>query len=541
MPTIDKSHSSSYIRLIPLIMALVLSAVSFAYSLVANRSVSRPLLFWINGVVALVAAALVALAFGYTYQTYRSSIIKACQAVNMQTVRCASLAPKLEVILLGVALGLLVLASLLFGCVRKSNIGDTVTHEMYIDETVPSSKRQSGFLQSIQRNSKLMKSSSHLSESSSASKEPAMYGISNDDSLEAWRDVAILDGQQQYHHELGAIPLRPPPATAGRRSNEYAYKSPANHYDRQISPPNPRARGNSLTPPSPSSPYNSSEEKQYRQRQGSSSSRSSNSRQERTHQQQQHRYPQHYDLSNDSNELLPPTLPFAHQQQRRRKSSSSSPHDQPRPASHASGNTFGANEMLMDDSSSPLSSTYTLEHQHHHQQQRQYSDASSMPLSYQSDSRDSICFTPTFNDRSSSGISMPPRRTSSPTLMDHPQQQRRRQPSHEIPTLQTPPSARHPLNHKVIKDERIGAYFHQHQPDRSNTSWNLYLAAIYLTYFTFYINKQASLLYFYYLYLSLCQWNSCALMSIAHFKGLGSSSIDWIKLRSPFSLYSYLN
>jgi hypothetical protein len=374
------------------------------------------------------------------------------------------------VILLAVALGLLVLASLLFGCVRKSNIGDTVTHEIYIDETVPSSKRQSGFLQSIQRNSKLMKSSSHLSESSSASKEPAMYGISNDDSLEAWRDVAILDGQQQqqYHHELGAIPLRPPPATAGRRSNEYAYKSPANHYDRQISSPNPRARGNSLTPPSPSSPYNSSDEKQYRQRQGSSSSRSSNSRQQ---QQQQHHYPQHYDLSSDSNELLPPTLPFAHQQQqRRRTSSSSSPHNQPRPASHASGNTFGANEMLMDDSSSPLSSTYTLDHHHHHHQQRQYSDASSMPLSYQSDSRDSICFTPTFNDRSSSGISTPPRRTSSPTLMDHHHQQRRRQPSHEIPTLQTPPSARHPLNHKVIKDERIGAYFHQHQPDRNNTS-----------------------------------------------------------------------
>ncbi|KAI8335192.1 hypothetical protein BC941DRAFT_503915 [Chlamydoabsidia padenii] len=414
MPSIDSSHSSSYIRLIPLIMALVLSVICFGYSFWANRSATRPLLFWINGALALLAGALVSLAFGNTYQTYRTSIIKACQAVNMQSVRCASMASKLEVILLAVALALLVLATLLFGCVRKSNMTDTFTHEIYIDETVPSYKRQSAFIQSFQRNSKLIKSSSsHLSGSSSASKEPAMYGISNDDSLEAWRDVAILDGQQQqgdnYHHELGTFPLRPPPATAGRRSNEYAYKG--NQYDRRSSS-NQRVttRRNSSNI---SSPATTTANDYKRQRQESSSSRSSHSRQ--TQQYTQH----HYDLSSDSNELLPPTLPFAdhHQQQQRRRKSSSSPH-QPRPASHASGNTFGANEMLMDDS--PQSSTFTLEdQQHHHQQQshcnRQYSDASlRTPLSYQSDSHDSLCFTPT--ERNASGVSIP--RTSSPTHTD---------------------------------------------------------------------------------------------------------------------------
>ncbi|CAO3599045.1 unnamed protein product [Absidia cylindrospora] len=519
MPNNDTSHSS-YIRLIPLIMALVLSVASFGFSFWANRTVLKPLFFWLNGGVVLAAAVLVSLTFGYTYQTYRSAIFKACQAVNSQSVRCASLAPKVEVILLAVALGLLVLASALFGCVRQSDSSET-TDEIYIDEKLPSSKRQSTFLQAIQRNS-VMKSSSHLSEASTASKEPAMYGASAvDESLEAWRDVAILDGHEQPYHyqqeqQINTNPLRPPPATGGRRSNEYAYKNHnANGYDRRHSS-NSRAypttsgiasSSPTSTPPSPTTAtnyYTNNGNEKRRQRHGSSSS--SSPRQENNQHYQQ------YELSNQSDDLLPPTLPFAdHHPQQRRKNSSPQSANQPRPTSHASGNTFGAHEMLMEDS--PSSSAFTLDDQHHqpsgHYGGRQYSDASfrtATPTSYhydRSDSHDSICFTPTFNDRSSSGISMTSqhimqqqqqqqqyRRTSSPTALDarrkssgnvtptlqqHPSSARYYHDSassprpSDVPTLQTPPSSRHPLNHKVIKDERIGAYF-QHPSNRNSPS-----------------------------------------------------------------------
>ncbi|ORZ18611.1 hypothetical protein BCR42DRAFT_489949 [Absidia repens] len=519
MPTIDANHAS-YIRLIPLIMALILSTASFGYSFWANRSHSRPLFFWINGAVALLAAALVALALGYTYQSYKSSIVSACQAVNDQSVRCASMSPKLEVILLALALGLLVLSSALFGCVRKPDFGDSTTHEIYIDEKSPSSsssKRPSTLFEPTNR-----KSGGRLSrpsESLAASKNPAMYDMSSDEALEAWRDATLLERheqqrqhdhhyyqqQEQHQHDMWAMPLRPPPPPAAlndRRSNDHMYnRQPSS--DTRAYPTN----GTSSTPSSSSASVSSSsllpsavdmysgnendkKHQQYRRRSSSSP------RQEKT------QYYQDGDISSGSNELLPPTLPFAGHPQRRRKSSSQ-PQHQLRPISHASGNTFGAEGVLLMDNS-PLSSTCTLEEQQHHRT-RHYSDASfraNTPTSYNYDhhhsgSHESVCFTPTFHHRSSSGVSTasqqhqqyndgmtPPltatngrRKNSngSPTVLyqhtlgsshHHSRSSSSHQQSH-VPTLQIPPPSRHPLNHKVIKDERIGAYFQQHQPNRT--------------------------------------------------------------------------
>ncbi|CAO3598962.1 unnamed protein product [Absidia cylindrospora] len=523
MPTIDANHTS-YIRLIPLIMALILSTASFAYSFWANRSHSRPLLFWINGAVALLAAALVALAFGYTYQSYRSSIISACQAVNDQSVRCASMSPKLEVILLAVALGLLVLASTLFGCVRKPDFSDSTTHEIYIDEKSPSSsssKRPSTLFEAPHR-----KSGGRLSrpsESFAASKNPALYDMSSDEALEAWRDATLLERheqqrqhdqhyyqqQEQQQHDMWAMPLRPPPLPAAlnnRRSNEHMYirqsSSDTRAYPATGTSSTPSSSSTSVSSSSPlpsaadmysSSNSNNDNDKKHQQyRRGSTPS----PRQEKT------QYYQDGDISSGSNELLPPTLPFAGHPQRRRKSSPQQQH-QLRPTSHASGNTFGADGLLMDNS--PLSSTCTLEEQQHNRT-RHYSDASlraNTPTSYSYDqhhygSHESVCFTPTYHHRSSSGVSTvsqqnqqyydgmaPPLTTTnarrknsngSPTVLyqhntlGSPRHQSRSSSSHQqshVPTLQIPPPSRHPLNHKVIKDERIGAYFHQHQSNRT--------------------------------------------------------------------------
>ncbi|KAI8099901.1 uncharacterized protein BX664DRAFT_322357 [Halteromyces radiatus] len=480
MPNIDSTHSS-YIRLIPLIMGLILSFGAFVYSFWANRCVTRPFYLWLNGAVALISAVLVAIAFGFTYQSYKTSIIKACQAASLQSVKCASMAPKLEVILLAVTLGLLVLASILFGCVRKSDSSDTI-EEVYIDEKKATSRRHSSFLQAIQRNSK-MKSSSQLSGASSTSREPAMYSIEPDDAMDAWRNVAILDGQQQQH-ELSNIPLRPPPIT-GRRSNELSYNSHHTSYEPRMSA-NTRninitanlsssSSSSSSTPSSPVSGNTGNSGK--RQQKQSSSSHIPSSRQERA----QHYH--NYEISDDSNELIPPTLPFADHQSQRRRQSSQPSLNKARPSSHASGNTFGANDILMEGS--PVSSTFTLEEQQHGGYYgRQPSDASfrtATPSSFRYDrtsSHDSVCFTPTFNDRSSSGISLgnqhydpyiratDSRRKSSSGI--HYQGSSSPQGT-SVPTLQTPPSSRHPLNHKVITDERIGAYFQQTQA-RTSTS-----------------------------------------------------------------------
>lgn len=201
MPSVDTSQPSSYIRLIPLILALVLSVMAFGYSFWATRS--RPLvLIWINGGMAFVGAVLVAIAFGGTFHSYRSSILKACQAANMQSVRCASMSPKLEVTLLAVALGLLLLASALFGCVQTS---ETTIYQLDEKKHIAVARKPS----------QIMKSNSHLSDTSASSKELT--------------DVT-WEGRQHHHQHLlqGTIP----PA----RSNEYAFKNTVTGNNRR-SPP----------------------------------------------------------------------------------------------------------------------------------------------------------------------------------------------------------------------------------------------------------------------------------------------------------------
>jgi hypothetical protein len=266
MPNVDTSQPSSYIRLIPLILALVLSVMAFGYSFWAARS--RPLvLFWINGGMAFVGAVLVAIAFGGTYHSYRSSILKACQAANMQSVRCASMSPKLEVTLLAVALGLLLLASALFGCVRTSE-----TNIYKMDE-----KKQMAV---ARKPSQMMKSNSHLSDTSTSSKELT------DATWEGRHHHHQHQHQHQHHHQhllQGTIP----PA----RSNEYAFKNTVTGHSRRSSPPS------TLLSSIPStSPNNKANIDKRRQKPSSSPS---------------NRYHQ------GSHDFTPPALPYGDHQQKR--------------------------------------------------------------------------------------------------------------------------------------------------------------------------------------------------------------------------------
>ncbi|KAI8391187.1 uncharacterized protein BYT42DRAFT_185076 [Radiomyces spectabilis] len=142
----------------------------------------------------------------------------------------------------------------------------------------------------------------------------------------------------------------------------------------------------------------------------------------------------------DDVELIPPTLPYANKR--------------PKPVRQSSGNTFGASEMLGHSRASTAS---TLEDMYSVQRRHPSTDLSSFR-----DSRGSFCITPTQNYSPSPHGSFdsiaeydPP--STSPTT---------------VPTLQTPPpptgQVLHPLNRKVIRDQRIGAYL-QTRPASSSS------------------------------------------------------------------------
>ncbi|KAI8339472.1 hypothetical protein BC941DRAFT_511831 [Chlamydoabsidia padenii] len=330
MPSVDTSQSS-YIRLIPLILALVLSMMAFAYSFWASRSCPLAL-FWINGGMAFVGAVLVAIAFGATYQSYRSSILKACQAANLQSVRCASMSPKLEVTLLAVALGLLVLASALFGCMKTS---DTVQDVYRMDEKKQTRKR------SPRKQSRLMKSSSHLSDISTSSKEH--------DAVTGWQD-----------EQLNTLPLRSSPVNP--RSIEYAYKQQqnTNNYNRRFLS---NTRGTTSSPTASSttllSSIPSTNKDKRRQKQ-------SNSHQEKVN--------RHHGIN--TNDFTPLTIPYHHHpQQQQRRTSDSQPN-------RLAGHGFSFNEKSAIEDDAPL------EDQQQHNGLSHYSDASlrtSTPISHHLD------------------------------------------------------------------------------------------------------------------------------------------------------------
>ncbi|KAI9301742.1 hypothetical protein BJ944DRAFT_271014 [Cunninghamella echinulata] len=555
MPTLNPTTRFSYIKIIPLIMAISLTVIAFSFSLFTNYTIVQIKRTIVH--IGFILSAIVALSipYGWTIQTYKTAIVNACQAVDTQPVHCENMAVRLEIIILGVALGLLILSIFLICCgIHKLEDSSNNIQEIYIDEKTnspstssPSSNnnnsnknKRHSIMYNVQKISGFKSSSaSQTSDYSSSSKTP--YTTATDEALDAWNDVAMLDNHQEM---LNTMPLRPPPVTTyGRRSHELYQESHMNYPNIYGDINNNNNNNNSNNNNNDnqhhhSYVYSNNNNKKSSSNNNnkhllssntlgntftntSSSSTSSNTNNDKYNNNQQQPYNSN---NNSSYDLLPPTLPFVDNSQRRRRNSSqqhsptsSSSPQLPRPASHASNNTFGANDILL--SSDLPSSTLSFQNQmdyHHHHGDGSIRTTTPTSMTYRSEraaSHGSICFTPTYssnsnsnssNPRNSSGFSysrnnsqphlyqqqdyqqhqmdykrknstgsmmMVGNKSSSSSSSPHSSSTTSSSPSHHqqqqkyshVPTLQSPPtsSSRHPLSNKVINDERIGAYFQQ--------------------------------------------------------------------------------
>lgn len=195
--------------------------------------------------------------------------------------------------------------------------------------------------------------------------------------------------------------------------------------------------------------------------------------------------PQRYRRGGDyyeEEELVPPSRPFASSQHRTRRTS------------QGSGNTFGANNMLRNSRTSSVtldesmmiesgSKTPNSMHSHHNTNRLQEDYFCITPVDqYPSDTSISS-HSPTrpsrYDDRrrSSSNILHHNNNSSGSSgnsYAQHQHRSRRRSRSplesnlENVPRLSSPPEAnRHPLNRKVITDQRISAYLQQPQRRRS--------------------------------------------------------------------------
>lgn len=160
----------------------------------------------------------------------------------------------------------------------------------------------------------------------------------------------------------------------------------------------------------------------------------------------------HHHYYYQDEQLVPPSRPYVPQ----RASPSSS---RGRRTSQASGNTFGADYRLRYSRSSSI----TLEDDPRSEDGRLTTPTSLTPRPTAQD--EYFCITPIDNTSSSirsQSPSLDPRRRSS-------SQQSSPMPSH-VPELSHPPPTRHPLNRKVITDERISAYLQQRRQQGSQSS-----------------------------------------------------------------------
>ncbi|ORX51968.1 hypothetical protein DM01DRAFT_1384224 [Hesseltinella vesiculosa] len=499
MPVLDPSQGT-FLRSVPLILAMVLSFLVLLFGMASSLMHSPPSFQtasalsvtekevedaswkqhpWIskcNGLVALISAALIALAFGASYQTYRNAIIDACTQVASQSVKCASLHTKTEVVLLPVALACLLIVSLLFACTksrRPSEDSDIPgqSHRYTTRTTMTSlqddanNKRRSTSSFFLSRHDEKIKSNATVDYHTDSS--------SMDDALDPWRQAG------QYDDSIAAaFPLRPPPVNR-LSSEDRRYQGSPHNRTSSSGRPNQRAASPGQHSRQRQSPHSHSTSRQAPRRHSHHLADD-----QYYHQQTSPPYrdarrassPRMYDDDDDDDDdpLVPPRLPFAPKRQRR-------------PNSHASGNTFGANEML----DSPVSSSSDTLDSPSPPSHRQYSDASHRRTptptqgsshrhhsnhsngylsQHRTGSNTSLCFTPTANDRSRSSshgsmtmnTKQQPRRPSHP-LASSTATSSRSPSTSPVPTLQSPPAPRHPLNQKIIKDQRISSYFQQSQ------------------------------------------------------------------------------
>ncbi|KAG0175955.1 hypothetical protein DFQ28_008540 [Apophysomyces sp. BC1034] len=352
--------SSSFIRVIPLIIGTVLAGIAVICSVYANRGKYKQI-GWLSAATAVLSAVAVALAFGWTYNNYHRELNEACHKIQDEgQVQCADIVPSLEVLLLCASIGF-----------------STVGGALWVLASIRNEKEKEDPMDEKSTDNQL--SVFHRSKNTTASS----LQVPSVDSLSAWREATEL-------MNAPAASLNPPP-THDRSSLT-------------MMPPERAAKNSSRGP--------------FR--------RSLNGVQNTMHLYDSQQ--QYQNLQDQEEELVPPTLPFARSHR-------------PRPNSDGSGNTFGANDMLRN---SRTSSSLDITDEY---------DMPTSPASQHSYNNNNNSFI----DTSSSGISNTTYHSASS----------RRGSGFELERKQYNPSAspsetllHHPLNHKVITDQRIGAYLH---------------------------------------------------------------------------------
>ncbi|CAO3610988.1 unnamed protein product [Mucor hiemalis] len=108
--------SVSYVRIVPLIIANFIGVVAFCIALFLlpgdnKKLVQRKGLLLLNGILCFICSSLTAVSFGATFYKYSSDIKEVCSLLKSDYI-CQSYTPGVEIILLGLAVGLFCISSM---------------------------------------------------------------------------------------------------------------------------------------------------------------------------------------------------------------------------------------------------------------------------------------------------------------------------------------------------------------------------------------------------------------------------------------------
>lgn len=333
--------SVSYVRVVPLILANAIGVVSFCIALFLlpgdnKKLMQRKALLLLNGILCFISASLTAVSFGVTFYHYSSDINEMCTLLKSDYI-CQSYTPGVEIILLGIAVGLFCISSLY--CILFALSLDTqLSGSCKTQHTNNSSRSYFPYTEDILEN----QSSSDMSEKQ-RNKTPTTL----DESATVWN----INKER--------LSLRPPPPQQQRHrsssdhNNNNSNNSPLKVHERAANINDLNADPLSVKPPLVAR---------------TSSSLATTTLMAST---KDIKFTSSTSLNEDV--LRPPVLPFAS-----RSTGHRSNHN--RPLSYDSANTFGAfyssgpNSPSGDDCSLNSASSY-MDH-HHHTYQRSGSVAS---------------------------------------------------------------------------------------------------------------------------------------------------------------------
>ncbi|GAN08395.1 hypothetical protein MAM1_0202d07906 [Mucor ambiguus] len=292
--------TTSYIRLIPLLMASLLAVIALgitAFLLPGNikKTLQQRALFWLTSLLCFLCATLTSIAFGITYHTYTTNITAACSSLDTESI-CSSYTLNTEIILLAISIGIFMIST------------------MY---SIICSASQLSRNSKLQHQQNMSSSYSVYTDYDSPNETPSVYGEKQD----------MSDTNLPQQQQLQRASLRPPPPNQQRvksRSPEIIHnKLPAKPLATDLS-------ADGVVPFSSAQHQNTT--------MGTTDIGSTS----------------FTPMVLDSVVLRPPTLPFASRANNQGKD---------RPSSYGSNNTFGAlgansgpNSPAADDASSQVSS-----------------------------------------------------------------------------------------------------------------------------------------------------------------------------------------